>query len=86
MDEEEISVIIQDDPSDQYNARNRSDENFPRYRGGRGNTDNEEAGGELKKKDKWDVFNTDGATQMSVSEKKYDKSLQTKYKLLKVKH
>ena len=37
-----------------------------------------------KKNWKWNVFTEDGSNQQSVSEKKYDKSLQTKYKLLKV--
>ena len=74
------------DSSDQKYPRNRTDQNSTRYRGGRGVTltDYEEARKEPQKKEKWDDFKTDGATQMSVSERKYDKSLQTKYKLLKV--
>ena len=74
--DDQIQNLDEDDPSDQNHYENTSNPDM--------NTKKEEKGQEQNRKEKWDAFNTDGATQMSTSERKYDKSLKTKYKLLKV--
>ena len=73
-----LIFVSQEDAND---ARRRNTNN----QGGDNNSQNlEETNENKKKKWKWNVFTEDGSNQQSVSEKKYDKSLQTKYKLMKV--